>query len=461
MVFCMALPSDFVDLMTPLLGEEAAPFFAALEADVPGRGLRVNTLKISAEDFAAISPFALTPSPLCPDAFVTEPDARLGLHAFHAAGLYYVQDPSASAAVEVLAPKPGEKILDLCAAPGGKSTHIAARLSDAPGSLLAANEIVPRRAKILSANLERIGAKNAVVCCASPEDFAAQCEGAFDAVLVDAPCSGEGMFRRDEQAVREYSLEHVKSCASRQGLILDSAAACVRPGGRLVYSTCTFNPYENEGVIDAFLSRHPDFSIAPIPFPALLPGRPEWAGADASLINAGRLMPHKCPGEGHFVCLLLRAGEGEAALLSAPREGTLGKRESADFASFWKENFISPIFGTPVLHGDLICLAPDSIPLPRVLRAGVCAARLAKRRIEPEHSLFLSLSKDEFAKKCVFSPDSPEIAAFLRGETLKIKNISGFAAVCAGSDSGAWALGFGKISGGILKNHYPKGLRFS
>ena len=445
--------------MTPLLGDEAPAFFGALEDAVPGRGLRVNTLKVTARDFAAISPFALTPSPLCPDAFVTPPDAPLGLHPYHAAGLYYVQDPSASAAVEVLAPRKGEKILDLCAAPGGKSTHIAACLADAPGSLLVANEIVPRRARILSSNLERIGARNAVVCCASPEDFAAVCPEAFDAVLVDAPCSGEGMFRRDEQAVREYSLEHVRSCAARQGLILDSAAACVRPGGRLVYSTCTFNPYENEGVVDAFLSRHPDFSIVPIPFPALPAGRPEWIGARAELSRAGRLMPHLTPGEGHFAALLARAGDADAAPCLPP-EKRLPKKDAQDFAAFWEENFSVPVFGTPMAHGELIYLCPDAPPLPRVLRAGVCAAHTARGRIEPEHGLYLSLRKDEFLKKCVFSPDSPEIAAFLRGETLKIENIAGYSAVCTGMEGNAWALGFGKVSGGILKNHYPKGLRF-
>ena len=455
----MPLPSDFTQMMAPFLGEEYDAFARALEDAVPGRGLRVNTLKISAREFAAYSPFPLTSSPLCPDAFVTPPDERLGLHPFHAAGLYYVQDPSASAAVEVLAPKAGEKILDLCAAPGGKSTHIAARLADAPGSLLVANEIVPRRARILSSNLERIGAKNAVVCCASPEDFAGACVEAFDAVLVDAPCSGEGMFRRDEQAVREYSLEHVKSCAARQSLILDSAACCVRPGGRLVYSTCTFNPYENEGVIDAFLSRHPDFSIRPILFPPLPAGRPEWIGASPALARAGRLMPHLTPGEGHFAALLVRDGDADAAPCTPPDKPP-AKKLAADFTAFWEENFTCPVFGTPVLHGELIYLAPSMPPLPHVLRAGVCAARTARGRIEPEHGLFLALHKDEFLKKCVFSPDSPDISAFLRGETLKIEEISGYCAVCTGIEENAWALGFGKVSGGILKNHYPKGLRF-
>ena len=228
----MPLPSDFTQMMAPLLGEEYDAFARALEDAVPGRGLRVNALKISAREFAAYSPFPLTPSPLCPDAFVTPPDERLGLHPFHAAGLYYVQDPSASAAVEVLAPKAGEKILDLCAAPGGKSTHIAARLADAPGSLLVANEIVPRRARILSSNLERIGAKNAVVCCASPEDFASTCPEAFDAVLVDAPCSGEGMFRKEPQAVADWSPQASEACGARQRLILSRAITINKAAGR-------------------------------------------------------------------------------------------------------------------------------------------------------------------------------------------------------------------------------------
>lgn len=455
----MTLPQDFTFMMAPLLGAEYDEFVRALDEQPILRGLRVNTRKISAEDFAAISPFPLTPSPLCRDAFTVPADAPLGLHPYHYAGLYYVQDPSASAAVEALNPQPGERVLDLCAAPGGKSTHIAARIGDVPGSLLVANEIVPRRAKILSSNLERIGARNALVCCASPEDFARVCPESFDAVLVDAPCSGEGMFRRDVQAAQEYSAAHVQSCAARQGHILDSAAETVRPGGRLVYSTCTFNPYENEGVVDAFLSRHPDFSITPIAFPPLPAGRPEWAGGRAELARTGRLMPHLCPGEGHFIALLHRSGSAVLPECEADSSALPSKKELFLFASFWEEKFSIPIYATPQKYGDFLYLSPPAPPLPHKLRSGVCAARLARERIEPCHGLYLSLAIDEIQDKFVLSPDSADISAFLRGEVLKIDKNSGWTAVGIGDETQAWTLGFGKISGGILKNHYPKGLR--
>ncbi len=455
----LTFPEDFTAMIAPLLGAEYNDFLDALNHQPILRGLRVNTRKISCVDFVKRTPFALTPSPLCRDAFTVAAQTPLGLHPYHYAGLYYVQDPSASAAVEAMNPQPGEWILDLCAAPGGKSTHIAARIGDGPGSLLVANEIVPRRAKILSSNLERIGARNAVVCCASPEDFAQICPETFDAVLVDAPCSGEGMFRRDPEAVREYSAAHVQSCVVRQNHILDSAAQTVRPGGRLVYSTCTFNPYENEGVVDAFLSRHPDFSIGTISYPPLPPGRPEWGGGRADLVHTGRLMPHLCPGEGHFIALLRRSGNAarpECEMRTAQMPTTA---EQSLFASFWEENFTIPIYANLHRHDEFFYLAPLAPALPHLLRSGVCAARLARNRIEPCHALYLSLDIDEIRNKLIFSPESSEISAFLRGEVLKTNGFPGWTAIGAGDETLAWPLGFGKISAGICKNHYPKGLR--
>ena len=456
----MPIPADFASIMRPVMGQEYELLEHELLYGEVKRGLRVNTLKISAADFARISPFALSPSSLCRDAFyIDEEDAKPGLHPYHHAGLYYIQDPSASAAVEALDPQPGEWVLDLCAAPGGKSTHIAARLANAPGSLLVANDIVPKRAKILSSNLERIGARNAVVCSASPDDFARICPQTFDAVLTDAPCSGEGMFRRDEQAVRDYSSAHVESCASRQKLILDNAAACVRPGGRLVYSTCTFNPYENEGVVEDFLRTHDDFSLAQIKYPSLPPARPEWVGARAELALAARAMPHLCPGEGHFIALLLRRGSDTAGREYAAEDDALKGREKEDFTYFWNENFNLPVFGTPCRRGGLVCIAPPRPALPHRICAGVCAAELMRGRIEPQHGIFLSLNMQHFFKKCILPPDGPEIAAFLRGESIKRDDFTGFGAVCTGTENAYWCVGFGKISGGTLKNHYPKGLR--
>ena len=242
-------PVDFVNRMRGWLGEEAPDFFAALsKRDV---GLRLNPLRGDLDALKARIPWTTHPVSWCPEGLWVLDDAPVGNHALHTTGVYYVQDPSAMAAGVFLDPRPGEWILDLAAAPGGKATHIAARMQGE--GVLVANEVSRRRASVLAMNLERMGITNAMVTNETPERLAARWPGLFDAVLVDAPCSGEGTFSRDAQALRAWSVATVESYAYRQKLILDEAAQLVRPGGRLLYGTCTFSPEENEGVIADFL----------------------------------------------------------------------------------------------------------------------------------------------------------------------------------------------------------------
>ena len=223
------------------------------------RGLTVNTLRLTAQAFSACAPFRIAKSPFSPSSFYLLEEARAGLHPYHHAGVYYVQEPSASAPAALLDVRPGERVLDLCAAPGGKTAQLGAAL--AGRGLLVANEFVPKRASVLLSNLERMGIFNAVVTNESAERLAAAFPGYFDRILVDAPCSGEGMFRKEPAALQQHSQRLIESCASLQRALLDAIAPALRPGGLLVYSTCTFSPEEDEGTVGAFLRDHPEFVL--------------------------------------------------------------------------------------------------------------------------------------------------------------------------------------------------------
>ena len=306
------LPDAFVMRMRQLLGSECDAFFASYEKE-RALGLRVNTMKVSAEVFARENQetFSLRPVSWCREGFYYEQESRPGRHPYHEAGVYYIQEPSAMAVVSLLDPKPGERVLDLCAAPGGKTTHIASRLNGK--GLLVSNEIHPARAKILSQNVERMGIGNAIVTNEDSGSLAEFFPEFFDCMVVDAPCSGEGMFRKDEQARNEWSEANVRLCAERQQEILDNAAKMLKPGGRMVYSTCTFAPEEDEDGIAAFLERHPEFSVVclekdEVP-EGLSSGHPEWSrGHNPELQNTFRIWPHKSEGEGHYLALLRKNG---------------------------------------------------------------------------------------------------------------------------------------------------------
>lgn len=465
----MKLPALFEEKMRELLGEEFPAFLKSYEGE-PYQALRVNTLKIPREEFERISPFSLRPVPWAGDGFYYGQSDRPGKHPWHEAGLYYIQEPSAMAVAELADARPGERVLDLCAAPGGKTTQLAAAMKGE--GLLVSNEIHPARAKILSSNVERMGISNAVVTNETPKRLGERFPAFFDRIVVDAPCSGEGMFRKEEQALSQWSPENVELCADRQQEILEEAARMLRPGGVLVYSTCTFAPEEDEGSAALFLERHPEFSVEVLEtYGGFAPGRPEWAAKPREeLSHTFRLWPHRLEGEGHYAAVFRKAGSGpdraETGKAEKGKEGLrkLPSKEAAAFLlyrEFARENLKEGRFaepeGVPVLFGSELYLLPCELPLSglKVLRAGLHLGTLKKNRFEPSHGLALALSAEEALRTCPLLPESEEIKAWLRGESLSRDAQAGWTLVLAGG----YSLGFGKQTGGTLKNHYPKGLR--
>jgi NOL1/NOP2/sun family putative RNA methylase len=464
--------------MRHLLGAEFPAFLASYDAP-PDIGLRVNTLKIAPERFRSLVTFELKPVPWCPAGFIVTAAAEPGKHPYHTAGLYYLQDPSALAVAEILAPQPGEKVLDLAAAPGGKATHIAALMRGE--GLLIANEIHHRRVWDLAENLERWGARNAAITNTTPERLAERLAGFFDAVLVDAPCSGEGLLRRSEVARREWSPELIGGCALRQSAILASAARLVRPGGRLVYATCTFAPEENEGTVGRFLAAHPEFELVEPPVaPGFAPGRPEW-GAEAllavsppkqsfnaperpELTRGVRLWPHLAPGEGHFVALLHKAAiyPERPAPLKPWRPPRLPRSVEAAYRDFCATNLTAiPVAERLALVGSYLYALPADVPdfsLPGLstIHPGWWLGTLKSGRFEPSHALALALRLQDVLRFVSLPAASSELAAYLRGAPFRHEGDDGWTLVAADG----FPLGWGRRVGGIVKSKYPKGLRW-
>lgn len=429
------LPQAFIERMQGMLGDEFDEFMLSYDSD-RRQALRINTAKLTVEEYMKISPFEFTgPVAWAEAGFYYSSADRPGRHAHHEAGLYYIQEPSAMAVAEKLMAKPGERILDLCAAPGGKTTQTAAKMKGQ--GLLVANEINPQRARILSQNVERLGFTNVLVTNEAPDRLAERFVGFFDKIIVDAPCSGEGMFRKDETAINEWSVENVKMCAKRQDMILDCAAAMLKPGGRLVYSTCTFAPDENEGSIERLISRSPNFEV----------------------VSMERLWPHKIEGEGHFVAVLTKNDgyEGRAEF----EKPLAAKNIPADYLSFAKEFFVEPSMGSSYLmFGDNLYLMPEDMPALdklKVVRPGLWLGTIKKNRFEPAHALALASTSiaGNLNNTVNLTSDSKELAAYLRGETLNIPGSNGWCAVTVDG----YTIGLGKRVNGIVKNHYPKGLR--
>lgn len=451
----IALPPLFVTRMTELLGDETGPFLTSYEFPRT-LGLRVNTLKISVEDFLTVSPFHLQPIPWAPTGFYYDEADSPGKHVYHTAGLYYIQEPSAMAIAPALAPSPGERVLDLCAAPGGKTTHLAAYMQGK--GILVSNEFSASRAKILAENVERLGLRNTIVLNETPQKLASIFAGWFDRILVDAPCSGEGMFRKDPQSCDEWSPENVAYCAFRQKNILEEAAKMLRPGGKLVYSTCTFATEENESLLDNFLNRHPDFNLLPFPNTELFsPGEPQWGNGRDELKLAVRLWPHRLQGEGHFSALLQKSDGPES------RPSRFQTKVSADamtlFQSFIRDNLTEfELDGQWLLQGDHLYLLPVDLPNIKSLkwvRPGLHVGVLKKKRLEPSHTLAMTLGVSDVMRHISLQADDPAVSRYMRGESLSLNTPDGWTLVCVDQ----YPLGWGKTVQGTLKNHCPKGLR--
>lgn len=434
------------------------------------RALTRNALRCSEARFLQLMGPSVCRAPFCADSFyLLDETARPGKSPLYHAGAYYVQEASAAAPAPLLDVQPGQRVLDMCAAPGGKSAQLAGALGGR--GLLVANEYDAARANILKSNLERMGVANAVVLNEAPARIAAALPGWFDRVLVDAPCSGEGMFRKEPQAVRQHSQALVQRCAALGAQILDAAAAALRPGGRLVYSTCTFAPEEDEAQVGAFLARHAEFSTVPCGVGFGSPGEAARCGEHPFCAQHTRRIYPCHGGEGHFMAVLEKSaaapcpGPGRPhAARTAPRAARAeraGRGGTAAALAFLREYFPQLGAGPEDLQtfGSAVhLLAPGAFPHGtqlRVVRAGVPVGKEEKGRFEPAHALFMAYgalceNREEL------QPGSPLCAAWLRGEAIPAHTArAGWAAVTVAG----LPLGFGKASGGMVKNRYPKGLR--
>lgn len=596
------LPELFLSRMRGMLGEEYTAFLESFHQE-RYQALRLNPLKIAENgECAAVllgekacafdgavrasDPFMLRKVPWAEDGYYYDKEVQPGKHPYHDAGVYYIQEPSAMAPVTLLEARPGEKILDLCAAPGGKSTQIAAAMKGR--GILVSNEIHPARAKILSENIERMGIRNACVTNETPAHLAEVFPEYFDRILVDAPCSGEGMFRKNEEACQEWSPENVELCAQRQDEILDCAARMLRPGGRLVYSTCTFAPEEDEGSVSRFVTRHPEFHILPADkvkdcirrggSGAIMPreaerekaerengGTPqgtakeiperenvgmqremserektgslrevqarEQEGADTDWDCAGgsmdgvpgwiadpvphlkdtlRLWPQHIKGEGHYAAVLEKEGqvpEGFQSISAGGMEKGISGKELEEYFAFAEEALESEYFLTGEVQdcrvrecrradreagritgkgadksinksagkntgksaekgmghkymkfGDHIYLIPENMPSVKglkVLRPGLHMGTIKKKRFEPSHALALALSPGEAKHVWNLASADRIILDYLNGQTFAAQGEKGWYLICVDG----FSIGWGKLAGGMMKNHYPRGLR--
>jgi len=427
------LPQEFLNRIEKQLGEEYPAFLESLDRP-RAVALRFNPLKGEQPEL----PFVGDPVPWEPMGYYYDPEARPGLHPYHEAGVYYLQEASAMSAVALLDPKPGERVCDLCAAPGGKTTQIAGRMMG-EGFLLC-NEINPKRARILGQNIERMGVPNALVTNEHPQRLAEKYPGFFDRVLIDAPCSGEGMFRKEEAAVTDWSQETVEMCARRQREILHSGARLLKPGGRLVYSTCTFAPEENEQAIETFLADHPEFVREKVDAPWFAP-----AGE-----GAFRLWPHKLLGEGHFAAVLrkLTGEEEEISMIS-------GEKLPKEWLNFAKDLEIQLPGGKAISFGSSLFWVPEEMPDIRgmkVVRPGLELGQVKKNRFEPAHALALWLRACKNAQD--LEAGGKEIRDYMAGQVIPGK-VKGWCLITVDG----FSIGWGKGDGNAIKNHYPKGLR--
>ena len=453
------LPEKFKDRMRSLLGAEYDSFIAALEDGEAVRGVRINSLKVDAADILKECKIPLSPLPYADDGFVLEGDMAVGASAEHHAGIFYMQDPGAMASVCAVDIPRGAYVLDMCAAPGGKSGQAAARIGD--GGFLLSNEFVPKRAKITVGNFERLGITNAIVTSLDTSELPKLYANFFDFVIADVPCSGEGMFRKNSAAVDEWSEENVAACAKRQKEILENAAELVRPEGYIIYSTCTYSLEENEMTVFDFLSRHPDYSIVPV--------REQVRRVSADGISfdgertdcmrhARRFYSHISRGEGQFVALLKREkSTKKPTILYKGKEKPLDKSEREAVEKFLRDTLAEPIAAKPYRVGENIVLISHGVPVPpnSVFSAGVLLGEIRKGILTPHHQFFSAYGA-LFKRRLELSGEAVLLEKYLRGE--EIDALGCECGYCAVTYHGA-AIGGGKCSGGRMKNHYPKGLR--
>ena len=428
------LPKAFVEKMKKQLPENEWEAFFACYGKKPFKGVRLNPLKGGRYELKQLLPFLKQPISWEENGYYTD-EEKLGASPFHFAGVFYSQEPSAMSVAPLLEVKAGEKVLDLCSAPGGKGTQLACAMQGK--GIIVLNEPISSRAKILSQNVERLGIENAVVCNEYPQALAEKFVGYFDKILVDAPCSGEGMFRKNaDEALSEWSEENVKLCADRQAEILACATKMLKKGGRLAYSTCTFSYEEDEGQVCDYLQKHPEMR----------------------LVKQEKLYPHKIDGEGHFLALFEKLGEEETARIKAGKPVVSKPTEKA-FREFEKKFFKKESF--PRLHeanGVVYAIPEDAFDWKglHVLRVGVRLGEMKNGRFEPSHALAMRCRAQDCKNVVNLSIDDGRVENYLRGETLDMENAeNGWCLVCVEG----YPLGLGKVVSGTVKNHLPKGIR--
>jgi NOL1/NOP2/sun family putative RNA methylase len=442
----MNLPQDFIDNMKKLFADpsEAANFFASFEKP-RHQGIRINELKISVEDFAE-NFGGIEPIPWCKQGFYYIGSRPPSKNPLYHAGLYYIQEPSAMSAANLLDVQPGDKVLDLCASPGGKSTQIASALGGS--GLLVSNEINFGRTPQLVRNIEMAGVKNAVILCEKPSRLAPRFPSYFDKILVDAPCSGEGMFRKDPEAIAAWDKNKSARLAAIQKDILCEAAKMLATGGFLVYSTCTFTPIENEDVVEDFLNDQRDFESVCINHEHFGIS-PANLGLATNNADAARIWPHRHRGEGHFIALLQRRG---GTLPPTLKQQSIPKFTNKYFDEFCKKYLKSPLAAEILEHRGNILALPHICPNVsglNILRLGVPMGTLKKGRFEPSYALAMSLRPTDFAESAVINlpPEDPRVAAYLGGQTFEIAAPDGYSLFCVAGHP----LGFAKILNSRLK----------
>lgn len=446
------LPEAYENRMRGMLGEDFDAYLDAINSE-SNRAFRVNTAKISVEDFERIDPFKTEKIPYVKNGYYVLNDEKIGNHPYHHAGMIYVQEPAAMMPAECVNVEADWWIVDMCAAPGGKSTQLAGKLGE--NGLIVSNEIISSRCKILTGNIERLGIKNAVTTCMDTGKLAAIFPETFDLVMADAPCSGEGMFRKEQSAVDEWSEENVKMCAKRQIGILDNAAKLVRAGGYIIYATCTFSLDENEMAVDQFLSEHPDFEIVKVTEAV------ESATADGICFDgcrceniqyARRFYPHLGRGEGQFMAVLKHKGEREERAVTVRKKQKLDKfifDFLDDTLDSYDESAVTLYNGNPVIFSPQL-----EIQKGTAFSCGVLVGEIKKNYILPHHQFFMAMGAN-FKRKIQLDRDGDQIFKYLRGEEIECDLENGWAVVTVDG----CVVGGAKIVSGTAKNHYPKGLR--
>ena len=457
----MGLPVAFINNMREILGEEGLAEYLDSFEKPKFTGLRVNTSKISVEEFLRISPFKLRRVPWTKNGFYyTEEDSPTH-HPYYYAGLYYIQEPSAMAPAAVLPVERGERVLDLCAAPGGKATELGAKLNHT--GLLVANDASASRTKALLKNLEVFGIPNLLVTSEMGDRLDRYFHEYFDKILIDAPCSGEGMFRKQAHMIPAWEKQGPEVFANMQREILRQAAELLKPGGTMLYSTCTFSKLENEGSIDGFLAEHPEFTLEEIPRQeGFCSGMPELVGSRFPLERCVRLFPHKIDGEGHFLALLKKAGE---KIPCAPEPAGRPGRIPAELEAFLQDVSMPMEPSRIVVKDTKVFLMPEGVgrcPGLRFLRSGLYLGELLKKRFEPSQAFAMALKKEEYASVIDLSAADDRVIRYLKGETLEIEDgessrPEGWQLVCVDG----YPLGWGKLIRGTLRNKYFSGWRMN